>query len=804
MSPGSNGERPAPATAEAGEAPEHPQPITVLPHGPRLLGALVPSCGKAQPRQRLQPIKRKTLKQAGPAGCESVDYDLHETAQYLAHVTGQSAWRGRLKGGARWVCLCGAGIATGLIAAAIQFLLHHAVDLQLEVQRTLAEAEQNLMLRYLVWVSIRVSLAAVAGALVCFIEPLAAGSGIPEIKCFLNGVDVPGVLRLRTLACKAVGIVFSVAAGLPCGKEGPMIHSGAIVGWLVSRSDAGPIVGPYRDSREARDMVASGAAAGVAAAFGAPIGGVLFAVEEGASHMNPRILVRLFVTASLAALTVRFFVGPMDGSTSWGTLGTSVPVEFGRFQERVYRIWELPIFAIMGVFGGLCGALFNAANTRLSRWRMRHIGPRGVRRFLEVLLVTFTISTVNFFAPMIAGSSDMESYGAARLLFMESGNRGIKQLFHLGENYSPPMLLLFTVVHCLEACWTYGLGVPSGLFVPSLLAGASFGRLIGQLLQSTKYIETSTGVYALIGATAFLSGMARITISLAVILMETTGEAEWGLPIFLTVMAAKWTGDIFNRGLYDIHIGLKKVPLLETHPEKHMLRLTAADVMAKKVVTLEATLTVGDLVRVLGSCSHHGFPVVDPETGRFAGLAQRSTLHHVLALGKKYGALQDRASAGQPAALVPHEEMARRMHPRFPSLEQVRRVLLPDDYMRVLDIRPYTNSGCYSVPQHAVLARCYMLFRAMGLRHLPVVDPELQVTGIITRKDLIFVEDTEPTTGEPLLTFTDFSGIDLDGAANEDASNEDDDNAGRVLPSRGPSFSSPVAAGLASIRRTNL
>merc|ERR1711972_823769 len=106
-----------------------------------------------------------------------------------------------------------------------------------------------------------------------------------------------------------------------------MIHSGAIVAAQTAGLNAGPLVTPFRLTAEARDFVAAGAAAGVAAAFGAPIGGVLFAVEEGASHMNPIILVRTFVCASFATLTVRFFTGPLEHEMAWGTLGTEVPVE---------------------------------------------------------------------------------------------------------------------------------------------------------------------------------------------------------------------------------------------------------------------------------------------------------------------------------------------------------------------------------------------------------------------------------------------------------------------------------------------
>jgi chloride channel 7 len=61
------------------------------------------------------------------------------------------------------------------------------------------------------------------------------GLGIPEVKCFLNGLNIPRLVRMKTLICKTVGIVFAVSAGLPVGKEGPMVHAGAIVAASVSQ-----------------------------------------------------------------------------------------------------------------------------------------------------------------------------------------------------------------------------------------------------------------------------------------------------------------------------------------------------------------------------------------------------------------------------------------------------------------------------------------------------------------------------------------------------------------------------------------
>lgn len=76
---------------------------------------------------------------------------------------------------------------------------------------------------------------ALCASLFVYIEPVSGGSGIPEVKCFLNGIDIPRIVRFKTLVCKVVGVTFSVAAGLPVGKEGPMVHSGSVVAAGISQ-----------------------------------------------------------------------------------------------------------------------------------------------------------------------------------------------------------------------------------------------------------------------------------------------------------------------------------------------------------------------------------------------------------------------------------------------------------------------------------------------------------------------------------------------------------------------------------------
>ena len=127
-----------------------------------------------------------------------------------------------------------------------------------------------------------------AALCVNYVEPCAKGSGIPEIKAYLNGRRVPRVLHWRTVVAKVLGVLGSVGGQLPAGKEGPLIHAGAGLGAtlcaaLARTLHASRSVGALTTPSAVRDLVSIGCACGVAGAFAAPIGGVLFVLEEAAS-----------------------------------------------------------------------------------------------------------------------------------------------------------------------------------------------------------------------------------------------------------------------------------------------------------------------------------------------------------------------------------------------------------------------------------------------------------------------------------------------------------------------------------------
>lgn len=678
-----------------------------------------------------------------------------------------------------------------------------------------------------------------------WIEPISAGSGIPEIKCFLNGIDLPRVVRAKTLICKVIGVTFSVAASLPVGKEGPMVHSGSVVAagisqgktkfWGVDTSFSK--FSEFRNDREKRDFVACGAAAGVASAFGAPIGGVLFSLEEGASYWSTKLTWRAFFCA-MCTLETLFVFRNLNDDTLFGQANIAKLFSFGEFtsitgEASNYSIWELNIFMIIGILGGLIGAVFNATNEKMTHWRMKNINHSQKRRVLEVLAVSLLVSIVSFTLPIIWNRctelpTDMQDwtnqeknlvaalvpfrceagkqYNEVASLIFTDADTAIKQLFHFREDgeddsttFSSAALFLFFLSYIALATITYGIAVPSGLFVPSLLSGAAFGRLCGHLLHKldgTSGTFADSGTYALMGAAAVLGGMARMTISLTVILLEATGDMQYVLPLMLTLMAARFTGNVFNEGLYDIHIKLKNIPFLEPEvpslAERH--EIVAGQVMSTEVKCLRPVERAGVVYDLLKSCSHGNFPIVDTASGgTLYGTASRSILCTLLqrrAFGQPdvlrdydepntnnknnnytnghangYGAGAQNLGPRRLSPLVQWDTIER-VYPRYPQIEDVE--MRNGDRNCWLDLRPYANTAPYTINETASIQVCsffaiecgssfvdltfvltspllsfstpqrtYRLFRTLGLHHLCVVNHFNQVVGIITRKDLL-------------------------------------------------------------------
>uniref|UniRef100_A0A672GZN9 Chloride channel protein n=1 Tax=Salarias fasciatus TaxID=181472 RepID=A0A672GZN9_SALFA len=676
---------------------------------------------------------------------ESLDYDNIENQLFLEEERRMSHMGFRCLEISRWV-VCGLiGFLTGLIACFIDIAVEQLAGIKYQVVKENIEKFTEvggLSISLILWAVLNSAIVMLGAIIVAFFEPIAAGSGIPQIKCYLNGVKIPRVVRLKTLVVKVCGVICSVVGGLAVGKEGPMIHSGAVVAAGVSQGRSTSlkrdfkIFEYFRRDTEKRDFVSAGAAAGVSAAFGAPVGGVLFSLEEGASFWNQMLTWRIFFASMISTFTLNFFLSIYHKNP--GDLSNPGLINFGRFETDsvTYNLYEIPLFIAMGAIGGLLGALFNVLNYWLTIFRIRYV-HRPCLQVMEAMLVAAVTATVSF--TMIYFSNDCQPLGPEhteeyplqrRTCNFVNSITVIKQNSSLSflcfkGTYNPLTLGLFTLTYFFLACWTYGLSVSAGVFIPSLLIGAAWGRLCGILL-----IWADPGKYALIGAAAQLGGIVRMTLSLTVIMVEATGNVTYGLPIMLVLMTAKIVGDYFQEGLYDIHIKLQSVPFLHWEAPATSHWLTARSVMSSPVTCLNRLEKVGTIVDILSNTStnHNGFPVVELPA-KLCGLILRSQLIVLL----KHKVFVELARSRLTHRKLQLKDF-RDAYPRFPPIQSIH--VSQDERECMMDLREFMNPTPYTVPQDTSLPRVFKLFRALGLRHLVVVDDENRVIGLVTRKDL--------------------------------------------------------------------
>lgn len=727
--------------------------------------------------------------------------EVWRTKQAQLHYTNRGRWWTSVSStvAKRWTLTFVIGMLTAVVGMFItyftQFFTNMKFDSVFDVMQQEEDGKARRGASFFAWTGYNLLFASMATFMV-YLEPVAAGSGIPEVKCYLNGINIPRIVRFQTLACKALGVLFSVSAALPVGKEGPMIHSGSVIAAALAQGTRSIAafghdlrILEFRKDSEKRDFVACGASAGVAAAFGAPIGGVLFALEEGASFWSTGLTWRAFFCGMITIYTLYVI---RNSENLWGTAASTKMFSFGEFTSFEdgkfnFSVWELLLFILLGCLGGLAGATFNWANEWLTILRSKWIRSKGARA-LEALGVTLLCSVVMYVVPclwpyctkrptvqvtwtqqekdivdeLVRFHCKDNEYNEVASLFFTDSDSAIKQLFHFREvgnfnedveTFSSLAIATFYVPYTILACITYGIAVPSGLFVPSLLSGAALGRLVGHLLhkldaQSGTFADS--GTYALVGAAAGLGGMARMTISLTVILLEATGNVQNLLPLMLALMAARWVGNVFNHGLYDIHIRLKRLPYLEEDvPHVAAERTaTAAQIMNPEPRCLPPLVRVGEVYDMLRSCRHESFPVVSNLGERqLAGTVLRRTLCMTLFHRAFAPPGEDPESRNdlKTRALSPLLSSAifERAYPRYPKVEELS--ITETDRDCWLDLRPYTDTAPFTVQDCTSVQRTYMTFRTLGLRHLIVVDAANRVQGIITRKDL-----DEPTLEERL------------------------------------------------------
>ncbi|TKY89535.1 hypothetical protein EX895_001320 [Sporisorium graminicola] len=621
----------------------------------------------------------------------------------------------------------------------------------------------------------------------------ATGSGISEVKCILSGFVIHGYLGFWTLFTKSVGLTLSVASGLSLGKEGPFVHIASCVGNIVCR------VFPKYENNEGkrREMLSCACAAGVAVAFGAPVGGVLFSLEEVSYYFPSKVMFRSFFCAMVAAATLRA-IDPF---------GTGKIVLFQVTYDKDWHFYEMLFFVLIGIFGGFYGAYFTklnmfwAKNVRAKTWMARH-------PILEVVVITIVSAAFSFFN----GYTRMGGVELIADLFSECHeHESLEGLCVSQPSQIGPLIMAILWAMVLKGALTiitFGIKLPAGIFIPTLAVGACFGRIVGLLVQYAQWTHPEAGffswcpasdsacivpgVYAMVGAAAALSGVTRTTVSLAVIMFELTGTLTYSVPVMLSILVAKTIADALeHKGIYDLVIDFSGLPYLDSKTEYIWNGVNVTDAMETEieVIALNAINTVQSLSEKLDRLARGsgytdgGFPIV----ARVESTSSSTTLPPASpGLSASVGSMTDHIpqfsgideAAGPSAAATTSKyqmvgyiaaselehALARAVrcnsdmkpeaaHCSFKNLPFVRAENEGEAGVRdsvlftasdPLDLSRYVDKAPIIVQVHSPLELVHQYFTRLGVRYLIVVDERGLYKGVIFKKSYLkFLADME-------------------------------------------------------------
>ncbi|OKP12613.1 hypothetical protein PENSUB_1706 [Penicillium subrubescens] len=546
------------------------------------------------------------------------------------------------------------------------------------------------------------------------------GSGISEIKCIIAGFVMKGFLGAWTLLIKSIALPLAIASGLSVGKEGPSVHFAVCTGNVISR-----FFGKYKqNASKTREILTASAAAGVAVAFGSPIGGVLFSLEEMANYFPLKTLWRSYFCALVAT----------------SVLAVSY--------DRTWHFFELIFFAFLGIFGGLYGAFVMKWNLRVAAFRKKYLSQWPITESVVLAALTAILCYPNMFLK-INMTEMME------ILFREcEGGHDYNGVCETNHRWSTVLsLAIATILRTGLVIISYGCKVPAGIFVPSMAIGASFGRMVGIMVQAlhesfpkSAFFAScdpdvpciTPGTYAFLGAGAALSGIMHLTISVTVIMFELTGALTYILPTMIVVGVTKAVGDRFgNGGIADRMIWFNGFPFLD-NKEDHVFNVPVSHAMTTDPLTLPASdFPVREAEHLLSDNKFQGFPIVeDRSTKTLVGYIGRTELRYAIDRARSQGLVSPRARCvftQEAAEATVAQRASGSQHLRAPDTFDGIQASVGAG---IVDFSQYVDHTPLTVHPRLPLETVMEIFKKMGPRVI-LVEHRGRLTGLVTVKDCL-------------------------------------------------------------------
>ncbi len=417
----------------------------------------------------------------------------------------------------------------------------------------------------------------IVGPIIYYLAPEAKGHGVPEVMqaILLKG----GQIRGRVAFVKAVASAISIGTGGSVGREGPIIQIG---------SSLGSVVGQFLrvSTKRLKTLVGCGAAAGIAAAFNAPIAGALFAVEIVLMDFAVAQFSPIVISSVMATVISHYFEG-----------------NFAAFIVPKYQLAspvEIVFYFILGAASGLVAYLFIKT-----------------LYYCEEIFDN-RIKIPESFKPALGGLG----IGIIALAFpqiMGVGYDSINNALYGNMIWYVALILIFMKI--LATSLTLGSGGSGGIFAPSLFMGAMLGYFFGSIVHNVfPDITASPGAYALVAMGGLVAGTTRAPITAIIIVFELTNDYHIILPLMITcIISMILSSKLSRESIYTLKLVLRNIGLKEGMEINMMESIYVKNVYRKEFESILITDNFSQIVNRIIRGKEADFPVVDSE-GHVSGM----------------------------------------------------------------------------------------------------------------------------------------------------------------------------------------
>lgn len=443
----------------------------------------------------------------------------------------------------------------------------------------------------------------IVGPMVYFFAREAKGHGVPEV---MEAVALRGG-RIRPIVAvvKSFASAISIGSGGSVGREGPIVQIGSALG-----SSLGQKLGLSDD--RIRNLVACGAAGGIAATFNAPIAGVVFALEIILGEFSVKYFSSVVVSAVTASVIGRAVFGDIPAF--------HIPVAYG-----VNSLWEFAFYPVLGLAAAVVGAgfvyLLYWTEDAFAKWK-------SVPEWVQPAIGGGLLGVVALSYPVLTGIN-WERMPQIYNVGYEIIESALANKLALGT------VLILLVLKMIVTSLTLGSGGSGGIFAPALFMGAMFGTAF-ELVVNMFFpgVAAPPGAYALVGMAAIFAATAHAPLTAVLILFELTGDYKIMLPLMVTVVIATLFAQKLLKGesIYSLKLTRRGINIQRGKDVDVLEGVLVSEVMTRETHTITKDMNLKGLSRIFNKTRYNGIAILDLQ-GKLWGMVTISDLEYAINKG---------------------------------------------------------------------------------------------------------------------------------------------------------------------------